>query len=227
MDEKTRLQYLEVMGIDSWVNKTTSSPPVVVEKSLEISSFHPPQREAWSLLQQEVRGCQKCSLHQTRTHTVFGTGQRHTDWLLIGEAPGEQEDLQGKPFVGTAGFLLTEMLRAIGLQREKIFITNILKCRPPANRDPHADEIKLCHDYLKRQSALIQPKIILAIGRIAAQKLLNTSEPLKRIRGRVHYFDNIPLVVVYHPAYLLRTLSQKRAAWQDLQLALTTYRQLP
>jgi DNA polymerase len=140
----------------------------------------------------------------------------------VGEAPGQHEDEQGLPFVGNAGLLLTEMLRATGLSREEVFITNILKCRPPSNRDPHADEVESCNDYLQRQQKLIQPKIILAIGRIAAQTLLKTDEPLAKLRGKVHTFNNTPVVVVYHPAYLLRSLSEKRKAWLDLQLAIQT-----
>ena len=142
--------------------------------------------------------------------------------MLVGEAPGQHEDEQGQPFVGNAGLLLTEMLRAIGLARKEVFITNILKCRPPNNRDPHADEIESCNDYLQRQQALIKPKIILAIGRIAAQTLLKTDEPLARLRGKVHAFNNTPVVVVYHPAYLLRSLPEKRKAWQDLTNAMQT-----
>ena len=142
--------------------------------------------------------------------------------MLVGEAPGQHEDEQGRPFVGNAGLLLTEMLRAIGLTREEVFITNILKCRPPNNRDPHADEVESCNDYLQRQQQLIQPKIILAVGRIAAQTLLKTDEPLTRLRGKVHAFNNTPVVVVYHPAYLLRSLPEKRKAWLDLTLAVQT-----
>jgi DNA polymerase len=143
--------------------------------------------------------------------------------MIIGEAPGQHEDLQGKPFVGNAGLLLTEMLRAIGLSREQVFITNILKCRPPGNRDPKPDEVESCNDYLQRQLKLIQPKIILAVGRIAAQTLLKTDEPLSKLRGKKHAFNDTPLVVVYHPAYLLRSLSEKRKAWQDLLLARRIY----
>ena len=174
------------------------------------------------MMQAEVANCTKCALCATRTQTVFGSGNKQADWMLVGEAPGQHEDEQGQPFVGNAGLLLTEMLRAIGLTREEVFITNILKCRPPNNRDPHADEVESCYDYLQRQQKLIQPKIILALGRIAAQTLLKTDEPLARLRGEVHTFNNTPVVVVYHPAYLLRSLLEKRKAWLDLQLAMQT-----
>jgi len=241
MDETTRLHYLEVMGIESWHSKTSlmteSSPvqtspitktkpketlPTKTKKPLE----NPQINDNWEQLLQAVSCCQKCELCKTRTQPVFGAGNPNADWFFIGEAPGENEDLQGQPFVGNAGLLLTEMIRALGLKRENVFIANILKCRPPNNRDPSVDEITACHDYLKRQQALIKPKIIIAVGRIAAQKLLKTTQPLKELRGVVHTIDNIPLIVVYHPAYLLRSLTQKRAAWQDLQLALKTYQQL-
>jgi DNA polymerase len=157
---------------------------------------------------------------------VFGEGNPHADWLFIGEAPGQQEDLQGQPFVGPAGQLLTEMLRAMGLVREQIFITNVIKCRPPNNRDPHVDEMAHCRDYLQQQIARIQPKIIIAVGRVAAQALLNSSDSLGQLRGKVHRYQAIPLMVIYHPAYLLRSLLAKRTAWQDLQVILQQTRAL-
>lgn len=235
MDESTRLHYLEVMGIESWHAKTPlekNSPPIDTEYKqaftapTKLGTNTTERSDNWEQVTWEVSGCQKCELHKTRTQTVFGTGNPDADWFFIGEAPGENEDLQGKPFVGQAGLLLTDMIRALGLKREHVFISNILKCRPPNNRDPNINEITTCHDYLKRQQQLIKPKIMIAVGRIAAQKLLKTSEPLAKLRGIVHKIDGIPLVVVYHPAYLLRSLSQKHAAWQDLQLALKTYQLL-
>ncbi|MCK5728038.1 MAG: uracil-DNA glycosylase [Methylococcales bacterium] len=224
MDEITRLEYLKIMGVERWSDRTMIEPNTATIKPNPMENK--PIIDHWESLKEEVIGCQQCELCQTRTQTVFGEGNPNADWLFIAEAPGEQEDLQGKPFVGTAGLLLTEMLRAIGLTRETIFIANILKCRPPNNRNPKVDEIATCYDYLIRQQALIAPKIIVAVGRIAAQKLLKTNEPLSKLRGVVHHVDNIPLIVVYHPAYLLRKLSQKQAAWQDLQFALKTYQQL-
>ena len=221
MDNALRLQYLEAMGIDVWLPRESmdSAQPLsseVVTDNTEPDTTIKSTTDNWNVLQAEVANCTKCTLCKTRTQTVFGAGNKQADWMLVGEAPGQHEDEQGQPFVGNAGLLLTEMLRAIGLTREEVFITNILKCRPPNNRDPHADEVESCNDYLQRQQELIQPKIILAVGRIAAQTLLNTDQPLARLRGKVHTFNNTPVVVVYHPAYLLRSLPEKRKAWLDL-----------
>lgn len=175
----------------------------------------------WTTLEQTVPSCTQCILHKTRTQTVFGVGSRSAEWMIIGEAPGAEEDRRGEPFVGRAGKLLDEMLRAIGLQRNSVFITNILKCRPPGNRDPSADEAESCRRYLERQIELISPKIIVAVGRIAAQNLLQTDAPLGRLRQQKHYLSDgqRPVVVTYHPAYLLRSPTQKRKAWEDLCLA--------
>ena len=178
----------------------------------------------WDELQAQVAACTACALHQTRTQTVFGVGDRGANWMVIGEAPGEQEDLQGEPFVGRAGLLLNEMLRAIGLERGQVFIANILKCRPPKNRDPQMEEAAACDAFLKQQLGLVKPKIILAVGRIAAQNLLKTTTPIGKLRGLVHDYQGVPLVVTYHPAYLLRSPLEKRRAFDDLRLALHTYR---
>lgn len=223
VDNATRLHYLAAMGIDVWMSKAAlpESQPLVVEQTPAISP------ENWQSLQAEVAECKACGLCETRKNTVFGAGNQHAEWLFIGEGPGQHEDEQGEPFVGKAGLLLTEMIRAMGLAREQVFITNIVKCRPPDNRDPHKDEISACQHYLQRQIQLIQPKIILAVGRIAAQTLLATDVPVSRLRGQVHQLNNIPLVVVYHPAYLLRSLLEKRKAWQDLQLAMQTLDRVP
>jgi uracil-DNA glycosylase family 4 len=230
MDNALRLQYLEAMGIDVWVPRAAPAPDgnedlLIDNAAPELADHEPAQSgpDNWESLQAEVAACRKCALCETRTQTVFGTGNKQADWMVIGEAPGQSEDLQGQPFVGKAGQLLTEMLRALGLAREDVFIANILKCRPPGNRDPKSDEIEACHAYLQRQRALVQPKIILAVGRIAAQALLKTEAPLTRLRGKVHTLDETPVVVVYHPAYLLRSLPDKRKAWMDLQLAMKTY----
>jgi DNA polymerase len=150
---------------------------------------------------------------------VFGVGSPDADWMIIGEAPGAEEDRQGEPFVGRAGKLLDQMLLAVGQSRETVFIANILKCRPPNNRDPRPDEAASCREYLQQQIDLVRPRIILAVGRIAAQNLLGTDDPVGRMRGRPHDLDGIPLVVTYHPAYLLRSPSQKRKSWSDLCLA--------
>lgn len=237
VDNITRLQYLEAMGVDVWIPRAPAgveqpvalaAPTFVDEVAPVIAQIAPAEiaddsnNAQWEALQTAVASCAKCNLCETRTQTVFGTGNRNADWMLIGEAPGQHEDEQGKPFVGKAGLLLTEMLRAIGLARDDVFIANILKCRPPGNRDPQPNEIEMCSGYLRQQQALVKPKIILAVGRIAAQTLLNTDAPLSKLRGKVHKQDDIPLVVVYHPAYLLRSLLEKRKAWQDLQLAVQT-----
>lgn len=179
----------------------------------------------WEGLVARVTGCTACELHRTRTQTVFGVGNRAADWLIIGEAPGEQEDLKGEPFVGRAGQLLNEMLRAVGLSREAVYIANILKCRPPQNRDPLPAEAAACEGFLRRQLSIIEPRIILAVGRIAAQNLLKTDRPIGKLRGSVHRYADIPLVVTYHPAYLLRSPLEKRKAWDDLQLAQRAYRE--
>jgi DNA polymerase len=175
----------------------------------------------WAELRARVAACTACELHRTRTQTVFGVGNVKADWLVIGEAPGADEDRQGEPFVGRAGQLLNSMLRAIGLAREQVYIANILKCRPPGNRDPKPQEADCCTPFLQRQIALIRPKVILVVGRIAAQNLLATQVPLARLRGQVHRYGPLatPLVVTYHPAYLLRSPGEKRKAWVDLRFA--------
>ena len=176
-------------------------------------------------LRQAVNECRACSLCDSRTNTVFGVGDPQPDWLLVGEAPGEQEDLQGEPFVGQAGKLLDNMLRAIGLDRQrKVYIANVLKCRPPGNRNPDPAEVAQCEPFLRRQVELLKPRIILAMGRFAVQSLLGSAEPIGRLRGRVHHYQGVPLVVTYHPAYLLRNLPEKAKAWADLCLALEQLR---
>jgi uracil-DNA glycosylase family 4 len=183
----------------------------------------------WPALHQAVAQCRDCKLCESRTNTVFGVGQApagpdvapQADWLIVGEAPGEQEDLQGEPFVGPSGQLLDNMLKAMGLLRtHKVFITNVLKCRPPANRNPEPAEVAQCAPYLQRQIELLQPRIILAMGRFAVQSLLETAEPIGRLRGRLHQYHGVPVVVTYHPAYLLRNLPDKAKAWADLCLAM-------
>jgi DNA polymerase len=202
-----RDQYLEALGIQQWVER----------------------RDAWEALQAEVAACRRCSLHGCRTQTVFGVGDRAARWLIVGEAPGAEEDRQGEPFVGRGGQLLDAMVRAIGLARgHDLYIANILKCRPPGNRDPRPEEVSACLPYLQRQIAQLEPRLILAVGRIAAQTLLATDAPLGRLRGRVHHFGdlNTPLVVTYHPAYLLRTPADKRKAWEDLKFARGVFHRL-
>jgi DNA polymerase len=178
----------------------------------------------WPALRDAVPACRACGLCETRRHTVFGVGHPQAHCMLVGEAPGEQEDQLGEPFVGAAGQLLDRMLAAIGLTRaeappeQQVFITNTLKCRPPRNRNPTPDELAACGPFLARQVALVQPKVILAMGRFAVQSLLGTDEPIGRLRGQVHEWQGRKLVVTYHPAYLLRQPTDKAKAWDDLCL---------
>ena len=174
----------------------------------------------WQELSEAVAACRACKLCQTRRNTVFGVGDTAADWLIVGEAPGENEDIQGEPFVGQAGKLLDNMLRALGLdRREKVYIANVLKCRPPGNRNPEPDEVAQCEPFLRRQVQLLQPKVIIAMGRFAVQSLLGTTEAIGKLRGQRHQYAGVPVVVTYHPAYLLRNLPDKAKAWADLCLA--------
>ena len=273
MDPGRRRQYLEAMGILSWVPRDGGEAPAVEPVAPPVPSggleteaskpapapsapgfetppawlneIPPPDDEyapavsdaeradegaanagpaadgvaalGWEGLQGRVAACEACGLHRTRTQTVFGVGNRDADLMVIGEAPGADEDRQGEPFVGRAGQLLNAMLQAAGLKREAVYIANVLKCRPPDNRDPRPEESRACEPYLRRQVALVRPRAILAVGRIAAQNLLQTADPVGRLRGRAFDFDGVPLVVTYHPAYLLRSPEQKAKAWDDLQ----------
>ena len=203
----------------------------------------------WPALEAAVAGCRACGLCAGRTNTVFGVGSRQAGWMIVGEAPGENEDRQGQPFVGQAGRLLDNMLAAVGRSRQAgiapdsiavgavgvrvdglkgpeeagsrgVYIANVLKCRPPGNRNPQPDEVAQCEPYLRRQVALVKPRLILAMGRFAVQSLLKTTDPIGRLRGRVHHYEGVPVIVTYHPAYLLRALPEKAKAWQDLCLAL-------
>ncbi|MCD6733344.1 MAG: uracil-DNA glycosylase [Burkholderiaceae bacterium] len=178
----------------------------------------------WPQLRATVASCRACALSETRTQAVFGVGDERAGWMVIGEAPGAEEDRRGEPFVGNAGRLLDEMLAALGLSRERdVFIANVLKCRPPNNRDPSPDEIRHCEPYLQRQVELVSPRVIVVVGRIAAQALLRTEASLASLRGRVHRHRigdrAVPVVVTYHPAYLLRSPPDKARAWADLCLA--------
>lgn len=223
-----RQAYLKAMGIDIWRRREAPAgdPPPVAKTIPAAQTPIPADSGAvdavaaldWTALEAEVSACTLCALHAGRTQTVFGVGNQHADLLVIGEAPGAEEDRQGEPFVGRAGQLLNAMLKAIKLERQDVYIANILKCRPPDNRDPKPEEAALCSRYLQRQIELIQPKLIMAVGRIAAQRLLQTDMSLAKLRGRLHHYPptGTPLIVTYHPAYLLRTPSDKRKAWQDL-----------
>jgi DNA polymerase len=210
--EHQRRAYLQAMGIDVWLPRDAAesdTTDVAVAEDLD-----------WDELRACVAECSRCELANSRTRTVFGAGNHDADWMIVGEAPGAEEDRSGEPFVGRAGKILDEMLRAIGQDRESVFIVNILKCRPPDNRDPKPAEAAACRAYLDRQIELVQPKVILAAGKIAAQNLLGSNEKVGDMRGRGYDLNGIPLVVTYHPAYLLRSPSQKRKSWEDLCLAM-------
>jgi DNA polymerase len=233
MDAGRRQQYLDALGIVSWVRRdlmVTGEPqqvgaevpttePSDAKPSLVANAAEAPVPQGWEALQAEVASCKACELHRSRTHTVFGVGEQNASLMIIGEAPGAEEDRQGEPFVGRAGQLLNAMLHAIGLERNQVFIANILKCRPPGNRNPEPDEVAACSRFLERQMALLQPRVILAVGGVAAHHLLQTDDAVGRLRSRVHDYGeaHIPLLVTYHPAYLLRRPEEKAKAWQDLQ----------
>ena len=247
--DRRRQAMLQRMGVDVWRPRDEVAEIAATQVEVDEGSVEPsapaiatpaPARELpapsewvsaasldWPALAACVADCTRCELSRTRTQTVFGVGDRQARWLVIGEAPGAEEDKRGEPFVGRAGQLLNAMLAAIGLAREAVYIANILKCRPPQNRDPKPEEVLACRDYLDRQIELIQPTLILAVGRIAAQNLLKVDTPIGRMRGQLHHYGSrsIPVVVTYHPAYLLRTPGDKRKAWDDLCMALATYRE--
>ena len=234
--ERQRLM-LQEMGIRLWaptvVPEAVSTPAVAAEAAPPpaAAAVQSDDRAAaiaalpWPALREAVAACTACSLCQSRRQTVFGVGHTNAHWMIVGEAPGEQEDLKGEPFVGAAGHLLDSMLRALNLTRDEapperqVYIANTLKCRPPRNRNPEPEELARCEPFLMRQIELIRPKLILAMGRFAVQALLRSSEPIGKLRGRVHRYQGVPLVVTYHPAYLLRNLADKSRAWEDLCLA--------
>lgn len=234
-----RLAYLDAIGIQSWAKKSPLTPflqgGVGSDDIAGSNPGHPPlQKEGegdldLDALRAIVANCTACALHQGRTQTVFGVGDHNAQWMIIGEAPGAEEDRLGEPFVGRAGQLLNAMLLAIGLPREAVYIANVVKCRPPGNRDPAPEEAAACEPYLKHQIALIKPKVILVVGRIAAHNLLKTDAPLGTLRGkRWSYADTgIPVIVTYHPAYLLRSPKEKRKAWEDLQFAQKIFAAVP
>lgn len=219
---KHQEKYLAAMDVEVWLKKEekpsqkTPSTSLLSPKPATCSS----SPSSWENLQQKVLNCTLCQLSKTRTNVVFGVGNVHTDIMLIGEAPGANEDMQGEPFVGKAGMLLNAMLQAIGLERAQVYIANVIKCRPPGNRDPLPDEVAACSPYLQQQIAIIKPKALVAVGRVAGQFLLKTTEAMGRLRGKMFSYSNgadkIPLFVIYHPAYLLRSPSEKRVAYADL-----------
>lgn len=220
------------MGLPAWSRRADRALPGAPVAAVEAHALpeavpHAAPAETgpgsldWDALEARVSTCTACALHAGRTRTVFGTGARDADWLVVGEAPGAEEDRQGEPFVGRAGKLLDAMLAALGQSREQVYIANTVKCRPPQNRNPQPDEADCCAPFLDRQIELLAPRVILAVGAVAARRLLATDAPVGRLRGRVHHYGpaKIPLVVTWHPAYLLRRPEAKAGAWQDLVLA--------
>ena len=175
------------------------------------------KQEKLSVLESSIAGCPKCKLCNTRTNIVFGTGNSQASLLFVGEAPGEKEDQQGEPFVGRAGQLLTKMIEAMGFTRQEVYICNVIKCRPPSNRNPEADEIAACEPFLKQQLEIIKPKVIVGLGTYACQTLLKTTNPMSKFRGQWHFYNSIDFMPTFHPAYLLRNPSAKKIVWQDLQ----------
>ncbi len=218
VSEANRRAYLDALGIVQWEPRAlapapTPSVPGVPATPEDVGAMD------WSALERQVAACTRCGLHATRTQTVFGVGNREAKWLFVGEAPGADEDRKGEPFVGRAGQLLNAMIEALGFRREDVYIANVLKCRPPGNRDPQPNEVENCEPYLVRQIELIHPRLIVALGRHAAHSLLKTDAPLARLRGQRLAYRGTPLVVTFHPAYLLRSPLDKRRAWDDLCLA--------
>lgn len=234
VDNATKNLYLDAMGIQLWHRRgletavpepVPASAPVSENKSPDIPQSDSPAIPLditgadWDRLEQTVTACVACGLQQTRTQTVFGVGNSSARWVFVGEAPGAEEDRLGEPFVGRAGQLLDAMLAALGLKREDVYIANVLKCRPPKNRDPRPQEVERCEPFLIRQLELINPSIIVALGRHAAHSLLKTDLALGKLRGRKHDYHGTPLIATYHPAYLLRSPQEKRKAWDDLKMA--------
>ena len=242
MTDARRLAYLDALGVDVYVRRGLApAVTAAIDEAVPATVGLPDPDQTtvpapaaagagldWEGLQAAVSACTRCPLHETRTQTVFGVGNRSARWMFIGEAPGAEEDRQGEPFVGRAGQLLTSMLKALGFAREDVYIANVLKCRPPGNRDPKPEEAAQCRGYLERQIELVSPTLVVAVGRIAAQNLLATDTALARLRGKVHALGSRgwPLIVTYHPAYLLRSPGEKRKAWQDLLFARQVFARL-
>lgn len=225
VDEPALAEAVRVVAPRASLRERAPVAPQVASEAVDAAGLD------WPALREAVASCTACPLAQSRTQTVFGTGHPQAHWMIVGEAPGEAEDLSGEPFVGRSGQLLDNMLRAIGLGRDggdapdaatQVFIANTLKCRPPGNRNPQPEELARCEGFLIRQIELVRPKIILAMGSFAVQSLLRSSAPIGQLRGRVHRYQGVPLIVTYHPAYLLRQPTEKAKAWDDLCLALDT-----
>jgi len=208
-------EWLEEMNLlPVWRTRGPAAPAQPAAASQAPSEI---ARMDWPPLKAAVASCTRCRLHEQRTQAVFGVGDEQADWLFVGEGPGAEEDLRGEPFVGQAGRLLDNMLASIGLRRgERVYIANVVKCRPPGNRNPEPDEVAACAPYLDRQIALISPKLIVALGKVAATRLLGRDASIASLRGKVLEYEGRPLIVTYHPAYLLRNLGDKAKAWEDL-----------
>jgi DNA polymerase len=227
MDPARRSRYLQALGLEAWSLRAAASVAAPDDADGVTTAAPPAVREArapvpqdWEGLQAAVAACRQCRLCETRTNTVFGVGPRQAPLMVVGEAPGADEDLKGEPFVGRAGKLLDEMLRAIGRSRQTdTFIANVTKCRPPGNREPAEDEAEACRPYLEQQLRLVKPKLIVALGRVAAQRLLVTDTPIGKMRGQTYTWgpEGTPLMVTYHPAYLLRNPGEKAKSWEDLK----------
>ena len=251
MDPARRRKYLDALELESWVLRGNEPPAEVADEAPEQPVAASPRRSRfeasadsapaapeapeviakpplvlprdWAGLREAAAQCRHCGLCETRQQAVFGVGVERAELMVVGEGPGAEEDRQGEPFVGQAGQLLDRMLAAIGHSRQRnVYIANVVKCRPPGNRDPKEDEAEACRPFLEAQLELVQPKLILALGRVAAQRLLNSSEPLARLRGQQHSWgpQSTPLLATYHPAYLLRSPREKAKAWADLKQAL-------
>ena len=236
-DPSRRRRYLHAMGVEVWLHRehrdrgsseTLAIAPdantaTEVETRAEVATVTDPAAMSMAELESAVAACLHCDLHSGRSRTVFGSGDSQARCMIIGEAPGAEEDRTGEPFVGRAGQLLNAMLRAIGISREAVYIANIIKCRPPKNRDPKAEEMLACSAYLRRQIAVVKPRVIVAVGRVAAQHLTGSTLAIGRMRGQSYFYENsddgakIPIVVTYHPAYLLRSPLEKRKSWEDLR----------
>jgi uracil-DNA glycosylase family 4 len=220
-----RHRYLQAMQVDVWQRRGLAPDAASAGTDAETSGAPSGDVAGMGLaeLRAVVSSCRRCSLHSGRTRTVFGTGAADARCMVIGEAPGAEEDARGEPFVGRAGQLLNAMLRAAGMSRESVYIANIVKCRPPKNRDPKPEEMVACSAYLRRQISLVKPRVILAVGRVAAQHLAGATNPIGRMRGKRYFYESIdgnppiPIVVTYHPAYLLRSPLEKRKSWEDLK----------
>lgn len=231
MNEARRRHYLDAMGIVPWQLRATDADTkcgpatgLLDPGEAATNDDAAPTQTAvsamgWRALMETVAGCRACRLCQRRNRTVFGIGNQAAELMLIGEAPGQEEDLKGEPFVGRAGQLLDRMLAAVGLQRDQVYIANVVKCRPPGNRNPNPDEAAACRAYLLRQIELVRPRLLVSLGGVSAMNLLDTTESVGKLRGRVHRFgpDETPLLVTYHPSYHLRSPGEKAKGWQDLQ----------